>query len=258
MNTIPLQRLLSETFLKQASWLEQTSSTNTVATELARQPGALPALIGADQQLQGRGRKNHQWWAGSGALTFSILLRPKELGIHPQQWPLLSMATGLAVCRMLEVCLPQSQHHVKWPNDVYTNSRKICGILLETIADFPDLLVVGIGVNVNNSLAMAPAELPHTATSMVDVAGHPFQRHVVLINLLNQFAEELRTLSQDEGKVIRGCRERCYLTGRLLTVRDVKSQLTGMCLGIDDDGALRLMTESGPRRLFTGEIKRIE
>jgi len=258
MNTIHLHRLISETFLEQASWLEQTSSTNTVAMELARRAAPLPALIGADQQLQGRGRKHHQWWAGSGALTFSILLRPAELGIRPQQWPLLSMATGLAICRALEAWLPGAQHHVKWPNDVYTNSRKICGILLESVPDCPGLLIAGIGVNVNNSLAIAPAALQLTATSMVDVAGNPFQRHAVLVSLLKQFAEELHALSRDERTVIQGCRERCSLTGRLLTVQDVKSQLTGMCLGIDDDGALRLMTESGPRRLFTGEIQRID
>lgn len=255
---IDVNRLIAETFLRQASWLPLTESTNTSALELAGQNPKLPALIGAEEQLQGRGRKHRQWWSGAGALTFSLLIRPEEYGIRPRQWPLLSMATGLAVCHTLECHLPNHQFHVKWPNDVYANGRKICGVLLETIPEHPSLLVVGIGLNINNSLSSAPAELRQIATSMVDLQHEEIDRIDLLIACLNSFSAELLALAQGESLLIQRCRERCYLTGRMLTIRDVLTEMTGMCLGIDDDGALRLMTESGPQRLFAGEITRIE
>ncbi|WP_437228518.1 biotin--[acetyl-CoA-carboxylase] ligase [Planctomicrobium sp. SH661] len=253
-----VDRLLAETFLEHALWQAETGSTNTDARELARTDVPLPALIGAENQLQGRGRKNHQWWACSGSLTFSLLLRPADLGIHISQWPLLSLTTGLAVCTALERFLPAAQVRVKWPNDVYVNQQKICGILLETIPELPELLIVGVGINVNNSLAGAPADLQRSATSMLDVAGQPFDRTDVLIGCLQRFADEIQTLSVSQQPVLQRCRERCFLTGRLLTVEDLTMEVTGMCQGIDDDGALRVTTESGPMRFFTGQITMID
>lgn len=258
MDPAQVQRLLAETFVQHVCWMEETGSTNSVAMEQAAHEIPLPALFGADLQNRGRGRNQHTWWADQGALTFSLLLHPETTGIQPHHWPLLSMATGLAVSRALEKILPTGSVQVKWPNDVYVHGKKICGILLETIPEKPSLLIVGIGINVNNSLERAPVEFQSTATALCDLSGETLDRTSVLIQVLQVFEQELQSLSRSAGPLIRGCRERCFLTGRLLTVQDVVSRQTGMCLGIDDDGALRIMTEGGPQRLFTGEIISID
>lgn len=258
MTPVQEQRLLAETFLQHVCWMEEAGSTNSVAMEQASRNLPLPALFGADLQRCGRGRNQHTWWADAGALTFSLLISPETFGIRPSLWPLLSLATGLSVSRLLEKVVPDSPVQIKWPNDVYVHGKKVCGILLETVPKQPWLLVVGIGLNANNSLKTAPAELQQTATALCDVSPASFDRTDLLVEALHLFASELAALSQDSSQLIQGCRERCYLTGRLLTVRHVATSLTGMCLGIDDDGALRLMTESGPQRLLTGEITRID
>ena len=248
----------------------------------------MPCLIGADLQTRGRGRNQHAWWTARGGLTFSLLLEPERFGIHPHQWPLLSIATGLSICRLLERELPEpgsagllqpqpksfTRHKIlagredpeclqyevrlKWPNDVYVNGRKICGILLETIPEFPTVLIVGIGLNVNNSISTAGTELQRTATSLRDLTGDWADRTEILLRSLRVFEEELQGLGQNDPTFIPRCRKRCYLTGRRLEVRDVLTELAGTCLGIDDDGALRIMTESGPQRIFAGEILRID
>jgi len=255
---IDIPQILSRTCVQQVVWLPRTSSTNTAIMEMARQNPDLPLLLGAEEQTAGRGRNQHQWWSSTGALTFSLLIAPEQSGIQPDQWPILSMATGLAVCRTLEAHLPHHQIQVKWPNDVYANGRKISGILLETISDFPQLLVVGVGINVNNSLHRAEESLQRIATSMTDQAQIRFDRTEVLCLFLQTFAEELEALSRHDPQLLNRCRHRCYLTGRLLTVHDLQKDVTGMCLGIDDDGALRIMTDSGPRRFLTGQITRID
>lgn len=255
---IDLDRIVAQSFLQHAEWLTEVDSTNTRTLQTISSPNPLPRLIGAESQTRGRGRNNHVWWTSSGALTFSVLLSPSEFGISPQLWPRLSLVTGLAVCRALEEFLPDALVQWKWPNDVYVNGRKICGILIETDPEYSDRLVVGIGINVNNSFQSAPEEIQHTATSMTDLSRSTHNRTDVLVAVLQAMELEFLALSQNDSTQIDRCRQRCFLTGRMLKLKDVSSNVTGMCLGIDDDGAIRLMTEVGPRRFLSGEITRID
>lgn len=255
---IDLDRIIAQSFVRQAEWLPEVDSTNTLALQTIDGPAPLPRLIGAESQTRGRGRNNHSWWSSSGALTFSLLLSPAEFGISRPLWPRLSLVTGLAVCRALEEFLQAAQVQWKWPNDVYVNGRKICGILIETHPEFLDRLVIGIGINANNSFQSAPEEIRHTATSMADVTGGHHNRSDVLVAVLQAIELEFLALSQNDPTQIDRCRQRCFLTGRLLKLKEVTSTVTGMCLGIDDDGALRLMTEVGPQRFLSGEITRID
>ncbi|WP_437188159.1 biotin--[acetyl-CoA-carboxylase] ligase [Planctomicrobium sp. SH668] len=251
---ISIERLEKSPFLKRVIWLEETGSTNTFARESAAEIVETPTLVGAESQLAGRGRNQHQWVSRSGALTFSLVIRPGESGIRLSQWPILSITAGLAVCKTLEKFAPTKQVQLKWPNDVYLNGRKVCGILNESIPEYPDKLVVGVGINVNNSMLDGPEELRQSATALIDHADAAIHRTDVLLEFLEVFHEELTALSENEQLIIQHCRERCFLTGKMLTLQDVQSQVTGMCQGIDDDGALRLMTGSGPMNFISGQI----
>lgn len=251
------ERLLHETFLRELVWLDEVDSTNSQALRWSPARSDLPLLIGAEHQCAGRGRGKNAWWAGSGAVTCSLVLEPQNWSIETAQWPLLSLTVGLAVCRALEEQLRDAEVRLKWPNDVLVQGRKICGILIETVPDCPGRLVVGIGLNVNNSLADAPAEIRETAISLAELTGHSHDRTQLLLNVLTLLDEEFAALGQRDPELLPRCRHRCYLTGRMVTIRDVTSQSTGMCLGLDDDGALQLMTESGPRRFLAGVITSI-
>ena len=143
------------------------SARRTIAPPSLRRRNARTARDRyARHQTAGRGRGKHTWWSAEGALTFSVLLEPSTLGIHTRSWPQLSLATAVAICDALAVELRQyevasAMPRIKWPNDVLIDGRKVCGILIESPAQ-PGVrrrcLVVGIGVNVNNSWKTAPAE----------------------------------------------------------------------------------------------------
>ncbi|WP_437192107.1 biotin--[acetyl-CoA-carboxylase] ligase [Planctomicrobium sp. SH527] len=246
--------ILMQTFAKEVEWFETIDSTNTYAMQHAFPDDSLPRVIGANFQTRGRGRGAHSWWAQAGSLTFSIVVRPDHWSIPPARWPLISLATGLGICNALESHNCHTRMQLKWPNDVYANERKICGILLEAPADRPGQLVIGIGVNVNNSTKSAPPELLNKAISLCDLRGMECDLTEVLVSILNAINHELEAIGNWDSTLIYRFRERCFLSGRIITVRDATGEISGTCQGIDDDGALRLITERGLQRVFAGEV----
>jgi len=251
---IDRQRVLDETTVRQIIWHESIPSTNSDAQSLRCSPNQLPVLIGAESQTSGRGRGSNIWWSSSGSLTFSLLIAPDAWSIPRPQWPLTSLVTGLAVCQAIAPLAPQADLRVKWPNDVYASGKKISGILLESHPLNSDQLILGMGVNLNNSLASAPDDVRQKATSLTDLTDAVCDRTAVLIRILNELERELSNLKDDHFSFLNRFRERCLLTGRIISIQEAEQEVTGTCLGIDDDGALRLQTELGPRRCLAGVV----
>jgi BirA family biotin operon repressor/biotin-[acetyl-CoA-carboxylase] ligase len=253
-----LQRIERETFVRRVEWHDEIDSTNSRAMSLAQEDDVeLPLLIGAARQTAGRGRGRNAWWSADGALTFSALINPLELGISAQRCPQVALITGLAVAETLETFLP-SAVQLKWPNDVYVEGRKICGILTEAPAGRPDRLVVGIGLNVQNSVREAPSEIRELAVSLVDVLGErvpPWDE--ILVPLLNRWEEWLRRLGAEAIDFPTVWRPRCYLHGEQVTATIGPEAYTGVCLGLDADGVLLLQTEAGVRRILAGTVRRL-
>jgi BirA family biotin operon repressor/biotin-[acetyl-CoA-carboxylase] ligase len=175
-----------------------------------------------------------------------------------ERWPQLALAAGGAVCQAIERAIPDVDARVKWPNDVYLTGKKTAGILVEVPSDAAGRLLVGIGINVNNSLAVAPAELAQTATSMTDVAHQTFDLTEVLLAALASFAEWRNKLLNDTPAFFEQWRTRCLLTDKKVCVRDGSRQITGVCRGIDDSGRLRLATQAGLERLLSGTVVSFE
>jgi BirA family biotin operon repressor/biotin-[acetyl-CoA-carboxylase] ligase len=252
--TIDCQAIAHSTVFSHIDWYDELDSTNTVAARAQATADELPWVIGAMRQSQGRGRGTHAWWSQPGSLTFSLLAEPAAWNIPPARWPLLSLMVGLSTCEALECFAPHTEFAVKWPNDVYADGRKIAGILIESHSHRPEQLVMGIGVNINNSLTQAPAPLNTSATALCDLQGTRFSLTEVLTRLLNQLNQNLIELGSGPEELIRRYRGRCYLTGKMITLRHRNQDVTGMCQGIDDDGALRLLTWSGPQPFYAGTV----
>lgn len=136
-------------------------------------------VIMADHQFAGRGQQENSWYAEAGLnLTFSIYLSPSFLPVDRQF--LLNMAISVGTRDALAVFLGD-QLKVKWPNDLYYESQKLGGILIENILSGSKYKasIIGIGINVNQRI-FNPALL-NKATSV----GKILQRDVNLIELLD-------------------------------------------------------------------------
>ncbi|MCA9042551.1 MAG: biotin--[acetyl-CoA-carboxylase] ligase, partial [Planctomycetaceae bacterium] len=193
----------------------------------------------------------NQWWAQPGCLTFSLILAATEFE-RTKHLPLISLATGWAIADLLEDYAPGEIVQLKWPNDVYMGGRKICGILTEMPS--PEVVIVGIGLNVNNSFYTATEQLKERATSLFDQVGDEYPLTIILIDLLKQLETSLSNLSQGELAFIANWPSRCLLMGRTITHAAGERQTTGLCQGIDQTGALLLQTEQGQKRLIGGTI----
>jgi BirA family biotin operon repressor/biotin-[acetyl-CoA-carboxylase] ligase len=232
----------------------------------------LPCLIVAHKQAEGRGRGSNVWWSSAGALTCSLLLELRAEQLPMSRWPEMSLTAGSSVCAALTRRFPGEDVRLKWPNDVYLRGAKLCGILVEvapaqiqdgqTLASTrpppsearPSRVVIGVGLNVNNSTQQAPDEIRQRAIALCDIGG-PQPIEQVLIDVLQEFADQLSGLQDDPSSVRAIWRQFDLLMGQTVTIEETAEQhLTGTCLGIDDDGALLLQTESGPRRCYGGVV----
>ena len=253
-----IARLISETTVRHVEYHETLPSTNTTAVELL---GPLlensPALVLTSEQTAGRGRKGNFWWSSTGALTFTLVVDAVELPMTPERRPMVSLAAGLAVRDALQDCAPEHVFSLKWPNDVLTGSQKICGILVEqhSVADTHGVLI-GVGVNINNSLRGAPAEVAQRATSLFDLQEDSFDLTTVLISILQRLDFRISQLTAQPRLALSEVNRHNILTGRTVTLQLGESSLTGTCLGIDEDGQLVLQTESRLHRCSSGIVVR--
>ncbi len=258
-------QIVAVTFIQHLDYHRQIGSTNDRAMELAKQPNeSFPLLVLAESQRTGRGRGTNVWWSSGGALTFSVVLATEAAQLPPERWPQVSLIVGLAVCEALQEllsrgvpttsldALPAAQ--VKWPNDVYIEGRKICGILVEVPPNLPGKLILGIGINVNNSVDDAPEEIQQLATSLRDLTGQHYSLTDVLVKVLQQLGERLQTHALWTKEVVSGWRERCFLTGKSIQVDNGTRHSTGKCLGIDETGALLLDVDGQIEKHLAGVI----
>jgi len=257
--SVNLAHLESNTFVDQIVFREELASTNDLALELCSEsenPGT--TLVLAERQTSGRGRGANKWWSNQGALTFSLILDATNLSLSQERWPLISLTAGLAVGDVLESLTAESNVGLKWPNDVFLKSRKVCGILVEVPPHTQGKIVVGIGLNVNNSFASAPTELQSIATSLIDATQKSHDRTDVLTRLLTQIEQELAALKTQTLNLPDRWHPRCVLRHKTVHLQMGNRKLVGVCQGINSQGALILETETGTETCFGGTIEKFE
>jgi BirA family transcriptional regulator, biotin operon repressor / biotin---[acetyl-CoA-carboxylase] ligase len=250
-----LERLLDDTFLAAVDFHEALPSTNDRALQLAGDRDVpVPHLVLADQQTRGRGRGRNAWWSTAGSLTCSLLIELDASRLPMSRWPEVSLTAGASICSALSALLPGEPLGLKWPNDVYLRGAKLSGVLVEVPPRTTARVVIGMGVNVANSLADAPAEVQQRAIALCD-AGGPTSRQQVLTGVLQHLERQLQMLVDDPEGVRRCWREFDLLIGRSVTIADGGGELSGTAVGIDDDGALLVRTEGGTRRCYGGVVQ---
>jgi BirA family transcriptional regulator, biotin operon repressor / biotin---[acetyl-CoA-carboxylase] ligase len=269
-NLAPRSSFLIPSFIRHVEIHDKLPSTNDRAMQLTLFAALeTPALIVARRQLAGRGRGSHAWWSSDGALTFSLVLEPAAWNIAVAQWPRLSLTAAVAVCDAIEDCglgetnsnpkseirNPKSSAAIKWPNDVLIDGKKVAGILLESpggAAPAKDRLVVGVGINVNNSWSIAPHDAGSSGTALCDVTGCSQDPDAILVAFLNAFEERLRQLSRNDPGLPSDWQRLSWLTDREVEVTSDGHALSGTCLGIADDGALLVQTPTATERIYSG------
>ena len=259
MSTSRFAQLQSIPWLNRVDHRPTVRSTNDLALEepLSEGPG-WGWLFVADEQTAGRGRRGNQWWAGAGALTFSLVVDVGKRGLSAERWPLLPLATGLAARDAIAAELPDASVLVKWPNDVYLNGRKAAGILVEQRRDRGGLLVIGVGINVNTEMDVAPEGLADSAISLSRVSGRTHHLEDLLTDFLFRMERRLRLVTNDAPRLLSELNDCSYLTGRRLRLDLEDRQIWGRCRGIADNGGLLLATAEGTATFVGGTVGAVD
>ncbi|HKG46981.1 MAG TPA: biotin--[acetyl-CoA-carboxylase] ligase [Pyrinomonadaceae bacterium] len=225
---------------------ESLPSTNTELARLASEGAAEGLSIIADEQTAGRGRLQRAWSSPKGAgLYFSILLRP---AIPQNYWPLITFMAALAAGDALRgACGLETD--IKWPNDLLSGERKMCGILAEAI-DTPAGRAVIAGIGINLTQDAFPPELASMATSVAEATGHPPDREQILAALLDALSRWYPLLGEP-GQIVDAWSNRSsYTIGKLVQVSNGDDLWQGTTCGLEPDGALRLRTSSGELKII--------
>ncbi|WP_291427001.1 biotin--[acetyl-CoA-carboxylase] ligase [Deinococcus sp.] len=245
-------------------YLGTVDSTQDEVRRWADEPGhPAPhgAVVVAEQQSQGRGRRGRVWDTTHGTLVFSVLLRGAGDGAHAggaQAGPLalgrlalLPLAAGVAV---YDACAaagtgttPPIAIGLKWPNDLLsTDGRKLAGILLEADLRGEEArrAILGIGLNV----ASAPPGAAHLREFRPSVT-----RAAVLAALL---AALEHWLAQPAEAVLSAWKERSLTLGQRVEVGTPRGPVTGIARDLDAQGSLLVEAPDGViHTVYAGDVQ---
>lgn len=228
----------------------EVDSTNRLALELARAGAAEGAVVVADHQTAGRGRRGRTWTAPPrSALLASVLLRPP---VAPGTAPVVAMAVALAAsdaCAEVAGVRPA----LKWPNDLMGpgGAGKLAGVLGEALVEGGRLeaLVVGMGLNVSPAAATLAGSV-----SLEALAGAPVGRGDVLAAWLDHLEGWYPMAVGGGPEVLDAYRRRCVTLGQAVRVELADGSLVGTAAAVTDLGHLVVDTAAGPRPVSAADV----
>ncbi|MCX8012272.1 MAG: biotin--[acetyl-CoA-carboxylase] ligase [Desulfobacterota bacterium] len=232
----------------------KVDSTNRLAKMIANQNTLEGTVIVADYQTQGEGRKKRKWISPPKKnLLFSVILFPQIWVAEVFQITLLA---SFAVCKTL-IQLFNLNAQIKWPNDIYVNRRKICGILAEIAAEGKKAkwVIVGIGVNVNVDFS-DEGELNNIATSVKMETGRTQNRRMILRRIIEEMDRLYQLFLNGNFFLIREeWLKHSLIIGKTVRVFSDNFEETGFAETIDETGALIILTSEGKRKkIVAGEV----
>ena len=178
---------------------EKIKSTQDYLKKL-KNPKEDVAVI-AGEQTVGKGTKGRSFSSEKGGVYLSLL---KLFPCKAKDSFSIMQSSAVAVCKTLASFGIKAQ--IKWPNDIFVGEKKICGILIENMlsGEYVSSSVIGIGLNVNNSL---PPFLSDTAISAKEVLGEELPIDSVIATLLYNLYQptteyEYKSLSMVLGREI--------------------------------------------------------
>ncbi|PZX07684.1 BirA family biotin operon repressor/biotin-[acetyl-CoA-carboxylase] ligase [Psychrobacillus insolitus] len=225
-------------------------STQTIASEEARNGAPHGTIVIAEEQTAGRGRLERAWDSSANkGIWMSVIIRPK---ISPQYAPQFTLVAAVAITKAIEDlsnCTPE----IKWPNDLLISGKKVTGILTELQADMDQVhsIIIGIGVNVNQSIKSFDETVQSIATSLKMETGNDFNR-AELVAKIAYYIEKYTDMYVENGFAPIKLLWESYsgTIGKRIKATMLTETLEGVAVSITNDGVLQL-------KLDNGEIKGI-
>jgi BirA family biotin operon repressor/biotin-[acetyl-CoA-carboxylase] ligase len=237
------------------------TSTNRYLSKWFAEASAGTATEGtamvANYQTAGEGMAGNVWHSEKGKnLLVSFLFMPYFLS--PAKIYTLNKAVSLAVHRCIRSLLHPATYDVriKWPNDIYINNEKLCGIKIENVIGNGriKLVIVGVGLNVNQ--ASFPEEIPN-ATSLKLAAGNDFLIEDCFMTLCNELEKQyLRLRVGQLDDISADYLDALYLKDRLSDFEDAQGRFQGTIRDVDEQG--RICIEESEGKMARYAVKEVK
>lgn len=232
---------------------DSLDSTQDYGKMLAKTEAVHGALIVADTQTAGKGRRGRVWQSPKGTtISMSLCLEPKISVEHVSG---LTLVMALAVAEAIKETADVNPQ-IKWPNDIVVNGKKICGILTELcFCNGNAVVIMGVGINVNTE--EFPEEIREIASSLKIEAGKEISREVLIASAMKYFEGFYEQYEKTENmSLLKEPYESMLINrGKMVHVLDLKEPYSGVAKGITDAGNLMVVREDGTTcEVFSGEV----
>jgi BirA family biotin operon repressor/biotin-[acetyl-CoA-carboxylase] ligase len=214
---------------------ERLDSTNTLALALAADPGHDGLVLLAHEQTAGRGQYGRHWHAapGSSVLMSALLFPPPPL----RRPAILTSWAAVAVTETVNI-LTGHRAQIKWPNDVFLNGKKICGILIEQRntghPEHPLAVAAGIGLNVKQTTAEFQQAGLTLAGSLASQTSASLASDDVARALIDRLDEHYdRLLHGDTRGLESQWRERLELLGQSVRIEGLQQDHLGRLVDVN-------------------------
>lgn len=201
-------------------------------------------IVSAKIQTSGRGRRGNVWLSPEGMALFSFLLKPeKEFSIiEATKLPLLAGISTLTALKKIK----DGAYSFKWTNDVFFNSKKLCGILIERVKDD---FVVGIGINVANKI---PEDIKNIAISMES----DYDIEKLILKVVEEFSIYYKRFSEGKWQeIIEEINSYNFLKDKKIRVHIGDKIFEGIARNIVEDGRIEIEIDGEIKLFSVGEIK---
>jgi len=228
-------------------------STNTYAKTIGELCDE-GTVITCERQVLGRGRLGRQWESQVGSMCMTIVLKPE---INILQVSKITQVCAAAISLSLEEL--DVDVKIKWPNDLMLNNKKICGILTEMNSDKNrvNYVVVGMGLNVNNSHEDFPTDIRNIATSIFIETDKKIERNIIAVKIMNNFEILYNEFVKNNNfrASLDICRQKSNIIGKNVNLIKNNNIVCAKALDLGDDGELIVQYENGEiDSIISGEI----
>ena len=229
-------------------------STNDTAFSLAREGAPHGTLILADHQTKGRGQRQRKFVSPKDSGLYMSLVIRRTLPLS--QAGFLTCAAAVAVCRGVKEVLGK-ELSIKWVNDLFYKGKKCGGILTECSSvsgkEFPNYLVVGIGLNLLPPKEGWPEEVEQIAGTILEEGEDPQRNRLALCiaEKLLEFCEELTA-----SDFMEEYRTKNLAVGRKLWLLQGEEKILAFGKTVTEEGHLLVAFPDGTEReLSCGEVR---
>ena len=234
-------------------FLDTVDSTNKYAKEYL---GEIEdkTLIYAESQTAGRGRLQRKWTSPKGENVYaSLVLKPskemKDVYANLTQYLSLILAEAIEEYNIYP--------KIKWPNDVRINSKKISGILAESVFEKGELkgIILGFGVNLNCAKEELE-KIDQPATSLNLETGMEIDRKTFIKKVIDKFCLRYNRFIEEGFLLVKeDYIRRAEFLNTPVTVRVYEKEISGIAKEITDDGALKIVDKyNNEHVLLIGDI----